>query len=135
MSRADFVRLIGADEGCRLKPYRDIKGVLTIGYGRNLEENGIRPSEAAMMRDNDIAEVEAEAAKFPYFAGLSPNRQLVILSLLYNLGATKFRGFKRFGAAMLRFDYETAADEILDSDAARDLPQRYGRLADMMRHG
>jgi hypothetical protein len=32
-------------------------------------------------------------------------------------------------------DFEKAAAEILDSDAARKLPHRYARLAAMMRAG
>jgi hypothetical protein len=45
-------------EGLRLKPYKDSIGKLTIGFGRNLDDNGIRPNEAAYMLEGDIDEAE-----------------------------------------------------------------------------
>lgn len=43
------------DEGLRLKPYHCTAGKLTIGYGRNLDDNGISEEEALSMLRNDIA--------------------------------------------------------------------------------
>ena len=135
MNRADFAALIARDEGCRLRLYADSLGVPTIGYGRNLRDKGISPSEAALLRDHDMDDAEREAAAFPWFASLSERRQLVVLSMLYNLGLPRFVGFRRMIAALQRFDYQTAADEMLDSVWARQVKARADRLAMMMRDG
>lgn len=135
MSRAAFVRMISADEGCRLLPYEDTRGVLSIGYGRNLRDRGITAEEAAHLRDNDIRNAEHDAEAFPWFKGLSEHRQLVILSMLYQLGLPKFLQFKRMIDAMQRFDYEMAADEMQRSAWATQTPARVQRLTQMMREG
>ena len=49
-------KLLIHQEGLKLKPYRDIRGILTIGVGRNLETSGIRESEALNMLANDIVD-------------------------------------------------------------------------------
>uniref|UniRef100_UPI00398051FD glycoside hydrolase family protein n=1 Tax=Salmonella sp. s60093 TaxID=3159721 RepID=UPI00398051FD len=57
MTRENYERLLDElrrDEGLRLKPYRESVGVLTIGYGRNLEANGITEREAGFLLRNDI---------------------------------------------------------------------------------
>src|SRR5690606_41062667 len=58
MDRHQLKSQLERHEGLRLKPYRDTVGELTVGYGRNLDDVGIRPEEAALMLDNDITEAE-----------------------------------------------------------------------------
>ena len=41
-----IIDIIKEDEGCRLKPYTDTTGHITIGYGRNLSACGISKEEA-----------------------------------------------------------------------------------------
>ncbi len=45
-----LIDLIKRHEGLSLKPYMDSRGFLTIGYGRNLDANGISKSEAEYLR-------------------------------------------------------------------------------------
>ena len=40
---ADLVTRLQAEEGYRATPYRDTRGVLTVGYGTNLSEGLTRP--------------------------------------------------------------------------------------------
>lgn len=42
------------DEGFRSFPYKCSAGALTIGYGRNLDSNGLRRVEAKALFDNDV---------------------------------------------------------------------------------
>ena len=62
-------------------------------------------------------------------------RQEVIVNLLFNLGSGTFRKFRKAVAAMRAHAWGDAADEILDSRAARQTGQRYHRLASVLRTG
>lgn len=42
------------DEGLKLKPYRCTSNKLTIGIGRNLDDNGITEAEARYLLHNDL---------------------------------------------------------------------------------
>ena len=50
-------------EGLRLKPYKCTANKLTIGYGRNLEDVGITPTEANYLFQQDFARAVADAKK------------------------------------------------------------------------
>lgn len=133
--RASLRASIASHEGLGLKPYRCTKGKLTIGYGRNIEDNGISRSEAAFLLENDIDRVLEEARSFSWFAGLDPVRQLVVCEMLFNLGMDRFLGFKRMIAALAMGNYATAAAEMLDSDWRSQVKGRALTLAEQMRTG
>lgn len=129
-------KLLIQHEGIRLKPYFDTEGKITIGVGRNLDDMGLTEMECMILLSNDIARVEAEAVfHFPWYKSINMNRQNVILSMLFNLGLTKFKLFKKFIQAMVNQDYNTAADEMLDSQWAKQVGLRARELATMMRLG
>lgn len=121
-------------EGWRAKPYRDTKNKLTIGFGRNLEDTGIDRAEGAFLLDNDIRRaVEALDREFPEWTQLSPIRQRVVADMMYNLGPTKFLGFKKMLAALKARQFDRAADEMEDSDWYHQVGRRAVRLVAMMR--
>lgn len=123
-------------EGLRLKPYKCTAGKLTIGIGRNIEDNGISMEEAYMMLDNDIARVESELiARFPWFCDLTPIRQGVVIDMVFNLGISRFLKFKKTIAAIGSGNYKTAAKEMLDSDWAKQVGNRAMTLAKQMETG
>ena len=123
-------------EGIRLKPYRCTQGRLTIGIGRNLDDVGISSEEAHLMLDNDIKRVKADADReLIWFDALDEVRQYVVLLMLFQLGPTTFRKFRRFIRAMDRQDYEIAAKEMLASDWAKQTPARAQELAMLMLRG
>jgi len=135
----DLQELIIRHEGKKLNnrrhmPYKDTKLKLTIGYGRNLDANGISEDEALYLLNNDLyAAMETARGLVPMFDLLTRPRQLVLTSMAYNLGPTGLAGFEKMLMAIKMANYEDAAREMLDSDAARDLPMRYQELAAMMR--
>ena len=109
-------------EGERLKPYRCTAGKLTIGVGRNIEDNGIRQSESRFMLMNDIAECENDLLRiFPHWEGFSNSRKLALTDLRFNLGPNRFRTFRRMIAAINNNDWPTASREALDSAWARQV--------------
>lgn len=108
--------LITENEALTVKPYKDQVGKLTIGYGRNLEDRGIRYSEAELMLANDIAEAEESLSKeFGFFWGLSDERKAVMIDMYHNLGLSGLMKFQNMIAAIRVKDWDRAAHEIQDS--------------------
>ena len=123
-------------EGLRLKPYRDAESKLTIGVGRNLDDEGITRAEALMLLDNDIATVRRDVTRaFPWFPGLDPVRKDVVLTMVFNLGLPGFRRFEKTIAAIRAGDWENAAREMLRSRWASQVGKRATELAAMMERG
>ena len=122
-------------EGLRLKPYRDSVGVLTIGYGRNLEDVGITREEAERMLERDLAGAYQAVAAWEWFADLSPARQQVLVEMAYNLGLRRLMGFGQMLAACKSGRYQDAADEMLQSRWAGQVGARARTLAETMRRG
>lgn len=115
-------------------PYVDSVGKSTIGYGHNLDAKGIPQSIALSLLMTDLADaIEDVRQCCACYDALSRPRQLVLVSLAFNLGRTKLAKFVRFLGAIHTSHWDEAADEILDSEAAKHAPVRYQQLATMMR--
>lgn len=123
------------DEGLKLKPYRDSVGKLTIGVGRNLDDEGITEAEALYLLNNDIQRVETELATVPDFPQLSDVRQRVLIEMTFNLGLGGVMEFKEMWSAIQAQDWDAAADAMLNSEWATEVGQRAVRLAACMRTG
>lgn len=121
-------------EGERLRVYRDSKGILTIGIGRNLENKGISRIESRFMLQNDISEhIFKLETNYPWFTNLDETRQCVMIDMCHQLGIGGLSLFKNFLAAMEAEDYRRASSEMLDSKWAReDSPKRARELAQMI---
>lgn len=127
-------------EGLRHEPYRCSAGKLTIGVGRNLEDNGISTQEAHYMLYNDLARTTNELRQnLACMNVLSHPRQMAMIDMCFALGLPKFLGFKKMIAALNDSDYERAAAELLDSRWARQVGDEPGQraytLAEMVRKG
>ncbi len=123
-------------EGIRLKPYWDTEGKLTIGVGRNIESVGITNDEAYLLLNNDIHRVAREVTDaFAWLKSLSAARQDVVMSMVFNMGLTRFKEFERLIGALIVQNYERAADEMLNSKWASQVKVRAVELAFIMRNG
>jgi lysozyme len=124
-------------EGLRLKPYLDTAGKLTIGYGRNLDDCGIRQSEADAMLANDLLSASVELNRdLPFTAQLMPSaRREVMVEMAMNLGMPKLLQFHDMIACLKGADYAGAADAMLDSRWAGQVGDRARELAEIMRTG
>ena len=150
-------------EGLKLETYRCPAGYWTIGVGRNLEakslskgeqqyilgrdgltpqqvinllkQRGITKEEALMLLAHDIQDCEQDLKRFGWFDRLDPVRRKVVLDMRFNLGPGGFRGFRKMIAALERDDYDTAADEMVDSAWYHQVGNRSKRLVAMMRTG
>ena len=118
-------------------PYKDTAGLLTIGYGHCLERKGLTLDLAFMLLKMDIGGAIADVRYHcSCYDMLSRARQLVLVSMTFNLGRAGLAKWPRFLAAVHLGQWDEAADELLDSKAAReDAPARYKELANMMRTG
>lgn len=137
----ELIEMIKRDEGTgpmkngRFFAYLDSVGLQTIGYGRNIDENGIRPEEAEYMLSNDIAEVIKDAHTFHWYANLDEPRQAVVCNMIFNIGLNRFKGFKKTIEYIKNGDYEEAAIEMLDSKWASQVGVRATRLSNIMKTG
>jgi lysozyme len=151
--------ILGRHEGKRRFPYDDadgrqigpgkrtIRGHLTIGKGRNLEDVGLSDDEIEHLFENDIRRAVAGAKRLiRNFDALSENRQIVVTSLVYMMGEAGFAAWTdtrghieagRFGEAARHIERskmyaQLGGDPPGTDDGRRERPEE---LARMMREG
>jgi lysozyme len=133
--RDQLLALLLQHEGLRLKPYTDTTGNLTIGIGRNLTGKGISEREAICLVNNDVDDAITDCASFPWFPQLDAARQIALLDMYFNLGPTRFRGFRQMLAAVEQGDFVKASQQMLQSKWATQVGQRARDLARLMATG
>ena len=124
------------EEGYSAHCYICPAGKHSVGYGRNIDEAGgigISEDEADYLLRNDIERTIEECQRWAWFDALDPPRQSVLVQLAFQLGSPRLSGFNLMLSALSRQDYETAADELLDSRFATQVPERANRLAEQLR--
>lgn len=123
-------------EGLRLKMYQCPAGKWTIGFGHNLEDNGISLEIAETLLRTDLALARMEVgAKLPWSAKLNEARQYILVDMCFNMGIGRLLTFKKMLAALEQGYYERAAAEMLDSKWAKQVGRRAEKLAEIMRKG
>ena len=153
----ELIDMLTRHEGCVLTVYQDSVGVDTIGIGRNIEDRSVSSKEllflgyydiseiyskgitkggASYLLENDIAIVERElSAAHACVELLSSNRIIILLNMAFNLGVPRLCKFKNMWAAIHEKDFDTAAEEMLDSRWAEQVKGRATELAEMMKTG
>ena len=123
-------------EGLSFVPYKCPAGYLTIGYGHNLEANGISLEAAELLLRQDI-EIALKQVKnaFIWWPKLDEARMSVLVDMCFNMGITRLCGFKRMLSAVEAGGYKTAAKEMLNSKWAREGKGRAGELFKKMGRG
>ena len=112
---------IKKNEGLKLKPYECPNGKLTIGYGRNLQDNGITLSEAEKLLETDLLNLKLELEdKIKFFHKLDPIRRNVLIEMAYNMGTPNLLEFKNTLKFMEKGDFINASIEMLYSQWHRD---------------
>ena len=135
---AKYKNMTKTFEGLRLKPYRCTAGKLTIGYGRNLDDVGISQAEADMLFERDFAMAESEVKRLcKEFSidvdSLIEQRFYVLTDMMFNLGYSRLSKFKKFLYALKTGSYEAAANEMLDSNWAKQVGNRAIKLSTLMK--
>jgi lysozyme len=152
---AHLVSSVKGHEGFRAEPYVCPAGRWTVGYGHNLEVNGLTGEQchfllrqgwlhltitregAEYLMGAQLARLERQCeTHFDFWHALNDARQNVLVEMAFQLGFDGLRGFRRMLAALRRHDYAGAAREGLDSKWAReDSPARARRLMRQMEMG
>ena len=129
-----LIKTLIRHEGFREHPYHCSADKLTIAIGRNLDDVGISYEEALYLLKNDIKRVREELDRsVPWYKQMDQDRQDVFINMVFNLGISRFLGFKKMLAAAKEGDYQKAADEMLDSRWANQVGNRATELAQIMR--
>lgn len=84
------IKLIKKCEGCRLKAYRCVAGVLTIGYGHTagVKENDVITKEKAEeYLKQDLEKYEKNVEKYNKTYGWNQNEFDALVSFAYNIGS------------------------------------------------
>tara|TARA_B110000285_G_C14600724_1_gene370531 strand:+ start:20 stop:430 length:411 start_codon:yes stop_codon:yes gene_type:complete len=133
----DMVRLretITRHEGSRLQMYQDSLGIWTIGVGHNIQEKGISPKVMELMLDEDLEEAISELKRSVSFFSKMPQQvQEALVNLSFNMGIPRLMQFKKTLALLREGDFESAADELLDSRYSEQVGRRALEIADMIR--
>jgi len=126
---------IECDEGYKRFIYEDTNGNKTIGIGLNLDA-GMSKELARYIALWSIDDIREKLSyRLEFWNRLSRNRQDVLINMAFNLGIDGLFKFKKMLAAMSEENWDRAKYELLDSDAARELHNRYGQLAEKMENG
>lgn len=125
-------------EGYRTVAYTDHLGVPTIGIGHNLRDNPLPPEIVDAIYDYDVRNATLVCRdNFSDFETFSPNRQIALISLAFQLGQRRFQQFQRMIQAVNAGRWDQAAAEVMDSDAARDpkLKKRFQEYYNLIWNG
>ena len=128
---------IRIDEGFRSQLYKCPSDKWTIGYGRNLEDNGITELEAEILLKHDLQQAQDDASQYagPVYLTLSPNRKAVLINMAFNLGLPRLSQFVKLKEALIKQDFAEAAVQMLDSRWHDQVGVRAQRLAKQMKEG
>jgi len=126
--------LIKKHESFRPYVYYCSQGYPTGGYGHAfLDRSPISHAVASILFEEDFARVTNDYDKLKI--SLDPVRRAVLYDMLFNLGLSRLRRFKKMLRALRAGNYVKAAAEILDSEYARQVGGRAKTLAKMMETG
>lgn len=141
-----LVEWVKFEEGFRRLPYRDSRGILTVGFGRNLQANPISERD---WKEKPCTEEEGERwlreklgqAYFallkekPIIDGLDLVRLAALVNMAYQLGVGGILKFEKMWMAVELGLWDKAAAEILNSKWAHQTPERAERVAQAMAIG
>jgi len=136
------------DEGCKHETYLCSQNVVTGGIGHMITEwddekyleVGVEIPEEQVRAwfDKDIETVLSDCELlYDDFDHLPEEAQLIIANMMFNLGYPRLKKFVGMKAGVDARDWNKAADEMIDSNYYKQLPNRAGRLVKRMRslHG
>jgi lysozyme len=125
-----------SEEGSKPYAYADSMGYWTIGVGRLIDRRkggALSDDEIDYLLQNDIRAKTAEVrAALPWFDQLGEARQGVLVGMAFQLGTSGLLQFAQTLAAVRDQRFPQAAALMLQSQWAKQTPQRAARLARQM---
>jgi murein DD-endopeptidase MepM/ murein hydrolase activator NlpD len=130
-------------EGLRTSKYTDSRGFPTIGYGHLLKEGESFPGQitaeeagALFEKDYSLAKSELISLIGPdNWAKLDPYRQAALTDMTFNLGGSGVGKFQGMWNNIWKQDWTGAANEVLDSDYAKQVRSRARTIAQLVATG
>lgn len=148
ITKSDILDLLRFEEGVVLVPYLDTEGYPTVGIGHKLSHikwdsasswKSISLERARELLVMDLAivveAIDGTEVLRNMFYRLSPNRQTIIKSMIFQMGLIGVSKFEKMWLYIGEGKYGSAANEMLDSKWARQTPERATRHADVMASG
>lgn len=145
------IKQLKRHEGFKERVYQCTAGRDTIGYGYNLDanglglsnyeinsfrKNGITKEQALTILNVQVAQIEKQlSVDLDYFDGLNEARRAVLINMAFNLGINGLYGFKNALAMVRAGDYVLAAKNMLKSKWATQVKGRAYELAKQMETG
>lgn len=124
------------DEGFSPTPYKDSKGFLTIGFGFNLEKQGLPMSVALEWLDLLMFNIESQLSRnISFWNDLNDARKGVLINMAYQMGIGGLMNFHDMLKALGSKDYVGAANEMKDSVWYKEFTARASRLIKIMLSG
>ena len=161
MNKEDLKDELIIDEGIRLFPYLDSEKIWSIGVGRNLEDNGLSPSElfflgiklkdkfeiiellkkrgltkdeVLYLLDNDVDRVISELEnKLPWLSNKPDVVKYVLCNMCFNMGIYRLLKFKDTLTLLKSDKYKEASIEMLNSKWPSQVGKRATRLSDRIK--
>ena len=127
-------------EGFRNTIYKDSLGFATIGYGHLVKKDDpfVEGHTYSQKLLNDYFELDftnavVGAERLLGNQAMNYKAKCVIIEMVFQLGMTGVSKFKNTLKAVKEEDWDTAADEMLDSVWAEQTPERANELSSTMR--
>jgi len=142
--------LIKKHEGYSSTPYKCPAGRRTIGWGHNIDANGlpadiegflfanglILPEHAERLIDADIDSAIEDCRRAYYgFDGFSEARRDALTDFMFNLGLYRAMKFRKMREAVIDGDWNRAADEMFFSRWREQVGARADEIIGMVRVG
>jgi len=125
-------------EGVRSHAYKCSANMITVGVGRNIDQNGglgLSDDEIDYLLENDIKRCRKELETYSWFSDLDDVRQDALINMCFNLGLSRLANFKNALSSMAVGAYSDAAEHFLDSRWATQVGNRAQEVAHMIRTG
>tara|TARA_R110001632_G_scaffold174092_1_gene293562 strand:- start:65 stop:592 length:528 start_codon:yes stop_codon:yes gene_type:complete len=150
----NFYDMFVLNEGNKSTVYKDTKGIDHIGIGFNLEDNANRKflkkegininellggrklteRENKTLYNRSLTQAFKDAQSYdPNFAKRPEAVKMTLVDMAFNLGLTKLNKFEKMKEGLMNNDYNTAADEMIDSNWYKQVKDRGPRMVNVMR--
>lgn len=127
-----LTKIIAEHEGLRLDMYHDTVGVPTIGYGHNLHEPISAEAAYVILKDDVSIALQELDNRMEWWRDLPENVQIIVASMVFNMGWPRFSRFKKMISALEDRDFAKAAIEMEDSLWFQQVKSRGVELKQMM---
>jgi GH24 family phage-related lysozyme (muramidase) len=137
-------RLLAVHEGRRNRPYKDSKGLWTVGIGhligdgRSLPANMDRTFSEAEIDEifsKDYAHHAAAAAKIPGYDKINDMGKVALIDLTFNMGTAWYKKWPNFTKAMSEGDWQRASQSLQQSAWYGQVGRRAPTIVGLVRNG